>query len=243
MPRPRTFFPAAAVLALAAGCAGTRPPARSPADCRSLRSARPHEEIRPAPDDVVDFHEVTFEVPGERAAFVEAFLREPLSTFIRGDGQQFPGVDHTEPLTEARFPAPGSVRLVCLADGNVADEEVLEQDERHLRYLVTNYSTPEAAPLRYGIGEFVFEPGEALGARPDAITRVRWRYTFHLRTDRFPGSLGGLGRWLFRRSFIEGDYARFMEVQVKDIRAFAERIALSGSQATPQASQGGTQGR
>ena len=215
----------------AAGCA-TAAPVRTPDLCRATRAGRTHETVRPAPDDVLVFHEITFDVPGARERFVPAFLGERLSTFIRGDGK-LPAVDHTEALTTALYPAPGSLRLVCLADGNVADEEVLEQDGRHLRYLVTNYSSPEAGPIAYGIGELTFEPGS--GATE--ATHVRWRYGFKLRSDRFPGYLGGLGRSLFRSNFLESDYAPFMEHQARDIRAFAERIVADAALPRPPAGE------
>ena len=210
---------------IVSGCA-TAAPARTPAACRATHDGRPHETLKPATGDVLVSREIAFEVPGSPDRFVPAFLKEKLATFIRGHGN-LPAVDHTEALTAALYPTPGSVRLVCLADGNTADEEVLEQDERHLRYLVTNYSSPEAGPIAYGIGEFTFEPGGG----PTAATHVRWRYGFKLRSNRFPGYLGGLGRSLFRSNFLESDYGPFMDHTARDIRAFAERV-VAGSPVT-----------
>jgi hypothetical protein len=64
------------------------------------------------------------------------------------------------------------------------------------------------------MGAFTFAPA-------GATTHVTWRYTFKLRSDRLPGWLGGLGRALFRASFVEADYAPFMQAQVRAIQDFA----------------------
>jgi hypothetical protein len=165
----------------------------------------------------VVFHEEQFDVVGERDAFVRAFLAAPLETFIQGTSA-LPGVDHTEPLTPARYPAVGSVRLVCLKDGESAHEQVLVQDEGQLRYVVTRYTSRAAQPLAYGLGAFTFTPA---GAK----THITWRYSFKLREERFPGALGGLGRALFRKSFVEADYAPFMQAQVRAIQDFAAHEA------------------
>jgi hypothetical protein len=190
----------AASLSLLAGCASHRLPVAP---------------SRPGPDDAVVFHEVSFEVRAPRDRFVVAFLAAPLERFIKGTAA-LPGVVRTEPMTELRFPAVGSVRRVVLRDGNTAHEEVLECDDHRLRYWVTNYTSPEAKPIEWGLGEFTFEP-----AGP--ITRVRWRYSFKLRGDRFPGWLGPIGRGLFRSRFLEREYAEFMNAQVAEIQAFAAR--------------------
>ena len=39
---------------------------------------------------------------------------------------------------------------------------------------------------------------------------MRWQYSFKLKHDHFPGSLGALGRWLFRTFFLDTKYERFM---------------------------------
>jgi len=85
--------------------------------------------------------------------------------------------------------------------------------------MVSNYSLRQARPVHYAIGEFRFEP---LGP---AATRVTWRYSFKLRDDRFPGTLGGLGRRLFRNRFLERDYAEFMRAGVAAMQAWALRPA------------------
>jgi hypothetical protein len=191
------LLPLLAVLPLAACAAGAQvaPPSR------------------PLPDDPVAVHEVAFDVNAVHERFVEAFLAAPLERFIKGT-TALPGVDRTEPLTDLRFPAVGSVRLVVLRDGNTAHEEVLACDGRQLRYFVTQYTSPEAAPIEWGLGEFTFEPA---GDK----THVRWRYSFKLRSNKFPGWLGTIGRALFRSRFLEREYAEFMNAQVLEIQAFA----------------------
>ncbi len=175
--------------------------------------ARDRPSAPPRPNEVV-FHEEQFDVVGDRDAFVRAFLAAPLERFIKGTAR-LPGVDHTEPETAARYPAVGSIRRVHLKDGQSACEEVLTQNDHQLRYQVTSYTSSVAAPVAWGLGEFTFTPS-ASG------THVTWRYSFLLRGDRFPGSLGCLGRWLFRSSFVEADYAPFMLAQVREIQAFAK---------------------
>jgi hypothetical protein len=181
------------------------------AACASQAQAGP--PAHPLPTDPVSFHEVAFDVKAPRDRLVQAFLAAPLERFIKGTSK-LPGVRHTEPLTDLRYPAVGSVRLVFLLDGNTAHEEVLTCDERQLRYFVTQYSSPQAKPVSWGLGEFTFEPAA------DAVTRVRWRYSFKLRPDTFPGWLGGIGRALFRWQFVDRDYAAFMNAQVREIQEF-----------------------
>jgi hypothetical protein len=198
-------------------------PRPTPETCAQRHAAHPHEVVERRPSDELVWREETFEVPGERDGVVAAFLAEPLETFIHTGTAQLPAVDHTEPLTAAHYPAPGSIRLVCLRDGEMADEEVLSQTPTGLRYAVTHYSSSTAAPVRYGLGEFRFV------ALPGARTQVTWRYSFSLRADGWPGSLGGLGRWLFRVGFLESDYAAFMRATASDIQAWATRLNQTSS--------------
>lgn len=193
-----------------AGCAGapeaTEAPGRAP-------STAP---VRPAARDELVVRQVEFDVAAPRDRLFPAFLGAPLRTFIRGHGK-LPGVVRTEALTDARFPAPGSVRLVVLDDGSTAEEEVLVNEAGRLQYLVSGYTAEVAAPIRYGLGEFVFEPR-------GAATHVRWTYSFALREDRFPGSFGCLGRTLFKKTFLDRDYADFMDAVAREIQAFGASL-------------------
>jgi hypothetical protein len=41
-------------------------------------------------------------------------------------------------------------------------------------------------------------------------THLKWIYLFKLKEHNFPGSLGAVGRFLFRKYFLEGEYAHLM---------------------------------
>lgn len=174
------------------------------------------EDIKPTAEDVLVWREERFEVPLPLDDYYPRFLigAQNLENYLPGT-PKVPGVDHNEALSVDVFPAVGSRRLVCLADGNWAREEVLALDDTGFRTLVSNYSLEAARPIEYGLGEFKFERLTA------SSTRVTWRYSFKLRTNRFPGSLGGLGRWLFRRSFLDSDYAAFMAAGVTKMTEWA----------------------
>lgn len=152
-----------------------------------------------------------FVVPVERRAFTAWFDAAPLERLLPG-AAGIAAVTGTRPVGAAPFPEPGSRRLVCLADGSTAMEQVLEHEPgRRLRYIVWDYTTPAAAPIAYGVGEFRFADAEG-------GTAVVWTYAFRLKEDRFPGSLGAVGRGLFRLAFLDTRYARFMAAGVAAIR-------------------------
>ncbi|MBK1657198.1 SRPBCC family protein, partial [Paracraurococcus ruber] len=176
---------------------------------------------RPSPDaarhDLLS-HAVTARIAVPPDRFAAWFAAAPLERLLPGTAD-LPGVTGTAPLGSLPFPEPGARRLVCLADGGTALEEVLAHlPGQRLAYMVWDYSTPAARPIEYGMGEFRFA-AEAGG------TRVDWRYAFALRQDRFPGSLGALGRGLFRLAFLDTRYARFMAAGMAAI----EREALAAA--------------
>jgi hypothetical protein len=81
--------------------------------------------------------------------------------------------------------------------------------------------------LEYGKGEFWYQPAEHGQA-----TTLRWRYSFKLRSDRFPGALGPFGRFLFTKAFLDRSYATFMKSAMNAIDMNAiERYALQPRQA------------
>jgi hypothetical protein len=206
------FIPALITL----GCASTTTLSSVPPSAWPRKTQR--EEIRPLATDSLATRTIAFDVALPMSVFVRAFLYQgELSEFVPGTGT-IPGVHHTEPLTALPYPEVGSVRLVCLEDGNSAEEEVLEQDEKHLRYLVSNYTSPDVKPVAYGLGEFRFSPTEV-------GTHIVWSYSFKLRSDQFPGSWKALGRTLFRLRFLNADYADFMESVKGAIQSFALRLA------------------
>jgi len=171
----------------------------------------------PRPGDALVTRTISWDVPVYRARYVREFLATDLKTFLPGT-KKIPAVDHTEPLTEAQYPAVGSVRRVVLADGHTAEEEVLEQDIAHLRYLVCRYTTPAAAPVAYAVGEFRFDETSP------ASTHITWTYSFKLRDDAFPGSWGFLGRSFFRVGFVNSDYADFMDAGRTAMLAWAATL-------------------
>jgi hypothetical protein len=142
-----------------------------------------------------------------------------LERVLKGTGE-LPAVVATKPLNAETFGAAGTRRLVCLSDGGIALEEVVEEQPSYFSYIVWGYTTPKAMGIAYGFGEFWYEPqGEA--------TQVRWRYSFKLKGDTFPGYLGPVGRWLFQRIFLDTTYERFMrsalEAQAEEAVAATRR--------------------
>lgn len=196
--------------------------AQSVSPCRAAFDSTRLEGVRPNARDPLVIREVTYEVARPVDVYVADFILggTNLENFLHGT-ESVPGVDHNEVLSGGDFPTVGSRRLVCLKGGGSAVEEVLLHEPRRLRYLVTDYTLPAARPIAYAIGEFVFDSLSA------ARTRVTWRYSFKLRTNTFPGRLGPLGRYLFRRSFVDRDYARFMDAAV-DVMA-KWRVRTSGA--------------
>jgi hypothetical protein len=146
-------------------------------------------------------------------------MNKPLNQALRGSNS-LPGVSGDFMLTKGQFGAPGSRHIVCLTDGGSVEEEALEHeqtaDSGHFRYIVWNYQTPKARPILYGVGEF--HTLQIDGSH----TRVTWTYSFRLRGDTFPGSLGALGRLLFRVGFLDRDYAAMMRGVLNGYKATAE---------------------
>jgi hypothetical protein len=112
-----------------------------------------------------------------------------------------------------------------LADGSTATEEVIENTAgSYFSYKVWGYTLSTARPIQYGKGEFWYEPADHGQA-----TTLRWRYSFKLRSDRFPGMLGPFGRFLFTRAFLDRSYATFMKSAMNAI----ERYALQPAEREP----------
>jgi hypothetical protein len=208
------------LLALAATACTTSPEAamartQAPALCAVPSPLPPRPDLQPALHDRLA-HSETARIAVPWSGFGAWFVGMPLERLLPGTAD-IPAVVATRDLTAAPFPEPGSRRLVCLADGGSAIEEVLRHEPgRLLSYVVWGYTSAVAQPLGYGIGEFRFtEEGYA--------TRLDWTYAFRLKPDRFPGNLGALGRGLFRLAFLDTRYARFMRSGMAAI----EREALA----------------
>jgi hypothetical protein len=119
-----------------------------------------------------------------------------------------PGVSGTHMLTPGDFDRPGARRLTCLTDGSTVEEQILVNRSGAgaaiFQYVVWNYTTERARPIDYGVGRFVRTQSG------DGHTHTQWTYGFALKRDRFPGWLGGFGGFLFRKFFLERDYATMM---------------------------------
>ena len=127
--------------------------------------------------------------------------------------RQLPGVTGVTPLTPGPWGGVGERRIVHLTDGSQTTEQVLEATSPGtFRYQVWDYSTVAAKPIAYALGEFLFKPLD--GGR----TEIVWTYAFRLRGNIFPGNLGGFGRWLMRRVFLDTAYARLMQATLAAIR-------------------------
>ena len=139
----------------------------------------------------------------------------PLEETIR-PVKDMPGVSGTFRLSSGPYGSVGARRLVCLTDGSFAVEEVLltesHSDSRRFRYVVWNYTREKMRDVDYAVGEFVHRP-----IAPDK-TQVNWTYRFALKKGRDPE--------LFRKSFLERDFAEWMRTISERGRARAEATPL-----------------
>jgi len=145
--------------------------------------------------------------------------RTPIEKTMHGTST-LPGIAGTHVL-RGTWPEPGALRVVCLTDGGSTHEQILantrEASTHHLRYEVWDYTTPQARPVAYAFGDFLETD---LG---DGRTLIHWAYSFRLRGNEFPGYLGPLGRWLFRKFWLDTRYAELMRGALTVRKASAER--------------------
>ena len=131
---------------------------------------------------------------------------QPLKRAIQGSSLRH--VTGTYDLTPVSFETVGTRRLTCLSDGSSLVEQVLVRQRAgntaRFRYVAWDYNSPAARPVRYAIGSF-----ERIGRGP-RVTETRWTYSFALRDGRVPGAFGKFGRYLFRKTFLERDFAGMM---------------------------------
>jgi hypothetical protein len=139
----------------------------------------------------------------------------PLEETIR-PMKDMPGVSGTFRLSKGPYGSVGARRLVCLTDGSIAVEEVLHteahSDSRRFRYVVWNYTREKMRDVDYAVGEFVHTQ-----IAPDK-TQVNWTYRFALKEGRDPE--------LFRKSFLERDFAEWMRTLMEQGRSRAEATPL-----------------
>ena len=198
----------------------------------SLRAASGVAACAPPPS-FVDVPHPTLAAPKLLASHTEEIIvNQPLAVVLdtasRTDlkdaihkSSSLPGVSGEYPLNDVPFGTPGARRLVCLTDGSTLEEQVLEQERNQtssrFRYIVWNYTTKQARPIEYGIGEF--RHTEMPGGR----THIVWTYSFKLKDHEFPGYLGALGRYLFRIGFLDRQYAAMMRGTLQAGKPAAEQ--------------------
>jgi hypothetical protein len=107
-----------------------------------------------------------------------------------------------------------------LKNGETANEEVIELKPGYLKYRVSDYTTEQAKPLEYGIGEFKFIPVD------NNSFLLHWKYSFKLKKKSFPGNLGCIGRGLFKWRFIDADWADYMDSSITAIQMHSERKVI-----------------
>jgi hypothetical protein len=178
----------------------------------------PHPALPGTQDLVSHAEEVSIDRP---LSDVLAAVDKPLKDTI-SPSSSLPGVSGDRMLTEGQFGAPGSRRLTCLSDGSTLEEESLIRERTPtsyvFRYVVWNYTSDKAAPIQYAVGEFKYNETK------EGRTHIAWTYSFALKSRRFPGYLGPVGRYLFRMAFLDREYAAMMRGVLAKYQADAERV-------------------
>lgn len=187
--------------------------------CRPSAAFVDRPRPNPLPFERLVSHEEGIVITAPLPHVLPAARSQSLEDTIQ-EGGSLPYVTGTYMLTPGEFDLAGSRRLTCLSDDSTLVEEILERRETtnpaEFRYVVWNYTSSAAAAVDYGVGRFVHRQ------LADGQTEVRWTYGFKLRRDRWPGFLGPLGDFLFRRFFLQGDYARMMQATLASSKAHAE---------------------
>lgn len=159
-----------------------------------------------------------------RAILVNKEIEEAFSWFktvplkdIMTKTEKIASVQKTYMLNGSNYATIGARRMVCQTDGYGAIEQLTEINKNHrIAYTVWNFTLPDATSIAYGDGEFLF-------ATSNLGTSITWNYQFALKEDHFPGSLGSVGRWLFRTQFADSDWAEFMEQTLNNIKYQLEK--------------------
>lgn len=209
-----------------AGCLFANAPAF--ADCvptRGFVDTR-HPMVEPASE--LDSHSEDIVIARPLPVVLNAVFSMSLSQTVHKTNA-LPGITGTYLLTKATktFGAVGSRQFDCLSDGSTLEEESLERSitarDFHFRYVVWNYTSEAAHPIRYGIGDFEYHALDA------THTSIHWTYSFALDRSRFPGYLGGLGDFLFRVTFLDWQYAELMKGVLRGYERAAETPTARGS--------------
>jgi hypothetical protein len=177
----------------------------------------PHPVIGSPEEFVSHTEEITISRP---LSVVLSAVDKPIKDTFKKTGS-LPVVSGDYMLTKGKFGALGSRRLTCLSDGTTVEEEVLlsegDQKSSRFRYIVWNYTTEKARPIAYGLGDFHYS--DMGGGR----THITWTYSFKLKEHNFPGNCGAVGRFLFRKYFLEREYADLMRGVLNGYKSDAEQ--------------------
>jgi hypothetical protein len=181
----------------------------------------PHPAVAPIDQLVTHTEDIVINRP---LAVVVSASDKPLQNAVHSTGS-LPGVAGDVSLTPGAFGAPGSRRLVCLSDDSTLEEQALEREQNNysyrFRYVVWNYTSAQARPIVYGVGEFLYS--DMSGRR----TRVHWTYSFALNRHRFPGYLWSIGDFLFRVDFLDRQYADLMRGTLNGLKSDAESRSMA----------------
>jgi len=180
-------------------------------------SATPQPIIAPIAQLASHTEEITVDRPIAVVGAINA--KTSLKTAIHKAGS-LPGVSGEYALNNIAPGTPGFLHIVCLTDGSTLEEKILVSDQTktssRFRYVVWHYTSPQARPIEYGVGEFV---DTQIGAQR---THIVWTYSFKLKDHTFPGYLGPLGKYLFHIGFLDRQYADIMRGTLKAGKAAAE---------------------
>jgi len=197
---------------------------------KASECAPPHGFVETAAPDVAPTEQLvahTEEITIDRplAVVVEADSKTSLKAAIHKAGS-LPGVSGDYRLNAITPGTPGAKHIVCLTDGSTLVEQILVRDltktSYRFRYVVWNYTTAQARPIEYGVGEFRYSQ---IG---QGRTHIVWTYAFKLKDHEFPGSLGALGGFLFQVGFLDRQYAAMMRGTLENSRAAAEKLPAAG---------------
>jgi hypothetical protein len=172
------------------------------------------------PTDRLAWHEEQAAIPLPPEEVYARLSGASLESLLPGT-DRIPAVVGTEPLNDIAFPHPGARRRVMLANNSSVIEEVIENTPNaYFSYKVWGYTLKTARPIQYGKGEFWYLPADN-----GRTTTLRWRYSFKLRSTRFPGLLGPVGRFVFTRVFLDRIYAAFMQSSMTAIERYVAQSA------------------
>ena len=180
-----------------------------------------HPDIAPDRELVAHTEEITIDRP---FAAVLDVVNKPIKNTIKKSGS-LPTFSGEYALTNTGFGTAGSRRIACLSDGSSLEQEVLQRERDNtssrFRYIVWKYTTAKARPIAYGVADFHYT--DMGGGR----THIKWIYSFKLKDHEYPGSMGAFGRFLFRKYFLERDYADLMRGVLQGYKSDAEQPPAS----------------